>query len=40
LMSGSGPTVFGIVRRKAKAVRIYNALRGFCKDVFAVPLLT
>jgi 4-diphosphocytidyl-2-C-methyl-D-erythritol kinase len=40
LMSGSGPTVFGLVRRKAKAVRIYNALRGFCKDVFAVRLLT
>jgi 4-diphosphocytidyl-2-C-methyl-D-erythritol kinase len=40
LMSGSGPTVFGIVRRKSKAVRIYNALRGFCKDVYAVRSLT
>lgn len=40
LMSGSGPTVFGLVSKEAKVARIYNGLRGFCKDVFAVRLLT
>ncbi|MEO3947919.1 4-(cytidine 5'-diphospho)-2-C-methyl-D-erythritol kinase [Gorillibacterium sp. CAU 1737] len=40
LMSGSGPTVFGLVEKESKAERIYNGLRGFCKDVFAVRLLT
>jgi 4-diphosphocytidyl-2-C-methyl-D-erythritol kinase len=40
LMSGSGPTVFGLVSRESKAARIYNGLRGFCKDVYAVRLLT
>ncbi len=40
LMSGSGPTVFGLVSKQSKVGRIYNGLRGFCKDVFAVRLLT
>ncbi|MGG4218541.1 4-(cytidine 5'-diphospho)-2-C-methyl-D-erythritol kinase [Paenibacillus jamilae] len=40
LMSGSGPTVFGLVSKEAKVPRIYNGLRGFCKDVYAVRLLT
>ncbi|MDF2961896.1 MAG: ispE [Paenibacillus sp.] len=40
LMSGSGPTVFGLVSKEAKVARIYNGLRGFCKDVYAVRLLT
>ncbi|NOU98327.1 4-(cytidine 5'-diphospho)-2-C-methyl-D-erythritol kinase [Paenibacillus sp. LMG 31456] len=40
LMSGSGPTVFGLVSKEAKVARIYNGLRGFCKDVFAIRLLT
>ena len=40
LMSGSGPTVFGLVEKEAKAERIYNGLRGFCKEVHAVRLLT
>lgn len=40
LMSGSGPTVFGLVAKQAKAVKIYNGLRGFCKEVYAVRLLT
>jgi 4-diphosphocytidyl-2-C-methyl-D-erythritol kinase len=39
LMSGSGPTVFGLVRSETKAARIYNELRGFCKDIFAVRML-
>lgn len=36
LMSGSGPTVFGIVQKESRALRIYNAFRGFCRDVFVV----
>jgi len=40
LMSGSGPTVFGLVEKETKAERLYNGLRGFCKDVYAVRLLT
>lgn len=39
LMSGSGPTVFGLVSKEAKVARLYNGLRGFCKDVFAVRML-
>jgi 4-diphosphocytidyl-2-C-methyl-D-erythritol kinase len=40
LMSGSGPTVFGLVSKESKVARIYNGLRGFCKDVYAVRMLT
>lgn len=39
LMSGSGPTVFGLVSKEAKVARIYNGLRGFCKEVYAVRML-
>lgn len=39
LMSGSGPTVFGLVARETKAMRLYNGLRGFCREVYAVRLL-
>ncbi|QDX91963.1 4-(cytidine 5'-diphospho)-2-C-methyl-D-erythritol kinase [Brevibacterium sp. JNUCC-42] len=39
LMSGSGPTVFALVQKEAKVHRIYNALRGFVKDVYAVRML-
>jgi 4-diphosphocytidyl-2-C-methyl-D-erythritol kinase len=39
LMSGSGPTVFGIVQKEAKVHRIYNALRGFVKDVYVARML-
>ena len=39
LMSGSGPTVFGLVSKQSKAYRIYNGLRGFCKEVYAVRSL-
>ncbi len=39
LMSGSGPTVFGLVAKQKKAERIYNGLRGFCKEVYAVRML-
>lgn len=39
LMSGSGPTVFGLVSKEARLARIYNGLRGFCKEVHIVRLL-
>ena len=39
LMSGSGATVFAIVGQETRARRIYNGLRGFCKDVFVVRVL-
>ncbi|WP_096203254.1 4-(cytidine 5'-diphospho)-2-C-methyl-D-erythritol kinase [Bacillus sp. FJAT-45350] len=40
LMSGSGPTVFGLVRKESRVHRIYNGLRGFCSDVYAVRLIS
>ena len=40
LMSGSGPTVFALVGKQAKVSRIYNGLRGFCKQVYVVRMLT
>ncbi|MGE6261214.1 4-(cytidine 5'-diphospho)-2-C-methyl-D-erythritol kinase [Heyndrickxia sporothermodurans] len=39
LMSGSGPTVFGLVQYDSRLQRIYNGLRGFCDQVFAVRML-
>ncbi|PLR93309.1 4-(cytidine 5'-diphospho)-2-C-methyl-D-erythritol kinase [Bacillus sp. T33-2] len=39
LMSGSGPTVFSLVKHDSRMHRIYNGLRGFCDQVFAVRLL-
>ena len=39
LMSGSGPTVFGLVDSDTRAQRIYNGLRGFCEEVYVVRLL-
>lgn len=39
LMSGSGPTVFSLIEHEKKAQRIYNSLRGFCKEVYKVRLL-
>lgn len=39
LMSGSGPTVFGIVQQESRAQRVVNALRGFCDEVYCVRLL-
>lgn len=39
LMSGSGPTVFGIVEKESRLNRVYNGLRGFCNQVYAVRLL-
>ncbi|MFD3448305.1 4-(cytidine 5'-diphospho)-2-C-methyl-D-erythritol kinase [Microbacteriaceae bacterium 4G12] len=39
LMSGSGPTVFGLVRHDSRMHRIYNGLKGFCEQVYAVRML-
>lgn len=39
LMSGSGPTVFGLVQHESRVNRIYNGLRGFCDEVYAVRLI-
>lgn len=39
LMSGSGPTVFALVEHDSRMHRIYNGLRGFCDQVFAVRML-
>ncbi|API92311.1 4-diphosphocytidyl-2-C-methyl-D-erythritol kinase [Virgibacillus pantothenticus] len=39
LMSGSGPTVYGLVEHESKAKRIYNGMRGFCEEVYYVRLL-
>jgi 4-diphosphocytidyl-2-C-methyl-D-erythritol kinase len=39
LMSGSGPTVFGLVEHDSRMQRVYNGLRGFCDQVYAVRLL-
>lgn len=39
LMSGSGPTVFGLTVHESRAHRIYNGLRGFCNEVYMVRIL-
>ncbi|MBA4601243.1 4-(cytidine 5'-diphospho)-2-C-methyl-D-erythritol kinase [Thermoactinomyces mirandus] len=39
LMSGSGPTVFGLVKQEYRVKRIVNSLKGFCRQVFAVRML-
>lgn len=39
LMSGSGPTVFSLVSHDSRMHRIYNGLRGFCDQVYAVRIL-
>ncbi|MHA6252910.1 4-(cytidine 5'-diphospho)-2-C-methyl-D-erythritol kinase [Oceanobacillus sp. CAU 1775] len=39
LMSGTGPTVYGLIEQHKKATRIYNGMRGFCKEVYMVRLI-
>lgn len=39
LMSGSGPTVFGLVMHDSRLHRLYNGLKGFCGQVYAVRSL-
>lgn len=39
LMSGTGPTVYGLTQNIKKAKRIVNGLKGFCKEVYLVRTL-
>jgi 4-diphosphocytidyl-2-C-methyl-D-erythritol kinase len=39
LMSGSGPTVFGICENQIKAKRVFNGIKGFNSEVYLVRLL-
>lgn len=39
MMSGSGPTVFGLVQKERQAIHLYNALRGCCSEVYRVRLI-
>ncbi len=39
LMSGSGPTVYAITQKESRVHRLYNGLKGFCKDVYVVRCL-
>ncbi|MFB9758749.1 4-(cytidine 5'-diphospho)-2-C-methyl-D-erythritol kinase [Ectobacillus funiculus] len=39
LMSGSGPTVFALAHHDSRMHRIYNGLKGFCEQVYAVRTL-
>ncbi|MBO1307781.1 4-(cytidine 5'-diphospho)-2-C-methyl-D-erythritol kinase [Enterococcus sp. 669A] len=39
MMSGSGPTVYGLCRKHSRAQHIYNALKGFCEEVYLVRTL-
>ena len=39
MMSGSGPTVFGLCQHYSRAQRVYNGLKGFCDEVYLVRTL-
>ncbi|TDL95281.1 4-(cytidine 5'-diphospho)-2-C-methyl-D-erythritol kinase [Macrococcus carouselicus] len=39
LMSGSGPTVYGLASKERQAKSVVNALKGCCKEVYMVRLL-
>lgn len=39
LMSGSGPTVYGLVEHQSRVSRIYNGLKGFCREVYAIRII-
>ncbi|EKU46151.1 4-(cytidine 5'-diphospho)-2-C-methyl-D-erythritol kinase [Staphylococcus massiliensis] len=39
LMSGSGPTVFGLAQRERQARHVYNAVSGCCSEVYIVRML-
>ncbi len=38
VMSGSGPTVYGLTRKERQA-NVYNAVNGCCNEVHIVRLL-
>ncbi len=39
VMSGSGPTLYTLSNRESSLNKAYNALRGFCEDVYVTRLL-
>lgn len=39
LMTGSGPTVFALCPNENRANRVFNSMRGFCKEVYKVRML-
>ncbi|MCU7558402.1 4-(cytidine 5'-diphospho)-2-C-methyl-D-erythritol kinase [Macrococcus capreoli] len=39
LMSGSGPTVYGLAAKERQAKNVVNALKGCCKEVYMVRML-
>lgn len=39
VMSGSGPTVFGLTQSEARADRLYHGLKGFMEEVYVVRIL-
>lgn len=40
LMSGTGPTVYGLTQNLSKARRIVNGLKGFCEEVYLVRTIS
>ncbi|MFT8318665.1 MAG: 4-(cytidine 5'-diphospho)-2-C-methyl-D-erythritol kinase [Sporolactobacillus sp.] len=38
LMSGSGPTVFGLTQKESRMQRLLNGMKGYCPEVYAVRL--
>lgn len=38
LMSGSGPTVFGLTQKESRMQRLFNGMKGYCREVHAVRL--
>jgi 4-diphosphocytidyl-2-C-methyl-D-erythritol kinase len=39
LMSGTGPTVFGIADKESKAKRLYNAVKGFVPETYIARII-
>lgn len=39
LMSGTGPTIYGLCQKYSRAQRVFNGLKGFCDEVYLVRTL-
>ena len=39
MMSGSGPTVYALCHKYSRAKHVFNALKGFCEEVYLVRTL-
>ena len=39
MMSGSGPTVYALCHKYSRAKHVFNALKGFCDEVYLVRTL-